>query len=56
MPAVSVILPIFNAELMVVPAIESVFRQTFTDYEIIAVDDCSTDRSWSRVQGLADAR
>ena len=41
---------------MVVPAIESVFRQTFTDYEIIAVDDCSTDTSWDRLQGIRDAR
>lgn len=56
MPAVSIILPIFNAERVIVPAIASVFLQTFRDYEIIAVDDCSTDRSWSRLQTLQDTR
>ncbi|HLY43019.1 MAG TPA: glycosyltransferase family 2 protein [Terracidiphilus sp.] len=56
MPAVSVIMPIFNAQGMVVPAIESVLRQTFTDFEIIAVDDCSSDQSWNQVQALQDSR
>lgn len=56
MPAVSVIIPMFNAERMILPTLESVFRQTFTDYEIIVVDDCSTDQGWSQVQALQDGR
>lgn len=45
MPRVSVIIPVFNAAATVADALESVLRQTFTDYEIIAVNDGSTDRS-----------
>ena len=42
-PAVSIIIPTYNRSHFVIQAIESVFKQTFTDYEIIVVDDGSTD-------------
>jgi glycosyltransferase involved in cell wall biosynthesis len=50
MPQVSVIIPVFNAAATVAETIESVLRQTFEDYEIIVVDDGSTDRT-SQVLG-----
>jgi glycosyltransferase involved in cell wall biosynthesis len=43
MPAVSVIVPTFNRSKLVVNAIQSVLCQTYRDYEIIVVDDGSTD-------------
>jgi len=43
MAAVSIIIPVFNRALKVSRAISSVLYQTFTDYEIIVVDDGSTD-------------
>ena len=45
MPKVSVIIPVYNAENFLSETIESVIAQTYTDWEIIAVDDGSTDRS-----------
>lgn len=45
MPKVSVIIPIFNGEKFISEAIESVFNQTFKDYEIIVVNDGSTDNT-----------
>ena len=42
-PAVSVVLPVYNRARVVLEALESVFSQTFKDFECIAVDDGSTD-------------
>lgn len=42
-PRVSVVMPVHNAERYVAEAIESVLKQTFADYEFIAVDDGSQD-------------
>ena len=47
MPRVSIILPVYNGAATIGGALESVFAQTFTDYEIVAVDDGSTDATAS---------
>ena len=43
MPEVSVIVPIYNVEDYLDRCIESILGQTFTDYELILVDDGSLD-------------
>lgn len=48
--SVSVLLSIYNAEKYVGMAIESILNQTYTNFELIAVDDCSTDNSWQIVR------
>ena len=42
---VSVIVPNYNHESYLVQRLESIFNQTFTDFEVIMLDDCSTDGS-----------
>lgn len=42
---ISVIVPMFNAENFIEECIDSILSQTFRDFELILVDDCSTDRT-----------
>lgn len=44
-PLVSIIIPVYNSELTIGKCLTSVLDQTYTNYEVIAVDDCSTDGS-----------
>lgn len=56
MPKVSVLLPVYNAESYVAEAVESVLNQSFSDFELIILDDGSTDSSSTIVAGLSDPR
>lgn len=49
-PMVSVIIPSYNRGEMLIEAIDSVRAQTFSDYELIIVDDGSTDDSMRRLE------
>lgn len=50
MPFFSVIIPLYNKENYVENALKSILNQTFTDYEIIIVNDCSTDNSIAKIE------
>ena len=52
-PAVSVIIPLYNAEKYIGECLDSLFAQTFKDFEVIVVDDCSTDNSVEVVKNYA---
>ncbi len=55
-PLVSVILPVYNAESTLADAIQSIINQTYTDFELIIIDDASTDRTVSIVESFNDSR
>ncbi len=52
----SVIMPLYNKAPYVRKAVESVVDQTFADWELIVVDDCSTDGSAAIVEQIVDPR
>ncbi|MDW8071802.1 MAG: glycosyltransferase [Anaerolineae bacterium] len=56
MPEVSIIMPAYNAGRFIGEALESVLRQTFQDFEVIVVDDGSTDDTAEVVARFADPR
>ena len=49
-PKISVIIPMYNSEKYIGECLESVLTQTFQDFEIIVVDNCSTDKSCEVVE------
>lgn len=52
-PKVSIIIPVFNTELYVKEAVESIMNQTLKDIEIIIINDGSTDNSLQVIKNIA---
>ncbi|MFB1028033.1 MAG: glycosyltransferase [Flavobacteriaceae bacterium] len=56
MPLISIVIPLYNKERFIKETLDSVFNQSFTDYEIIIVNDGSTDSSVFIVNAIEDQR
>jgi glycosyltransferase involved in cell wall biosynthesis len=50
MSTISIIMPVYNTEKYLTLAIESVLSQSYTDFELIIIDDASTDGSRSIIE------
>ncbi|MFW6155406.1 MAG: glycosyltransferase family 2 protein [Planctomycetota bacterium] len=55
-PLVSFVMPCYNATQWLDEALQSIFVQTLADWELVAVDDASTDGTWEALQRLDDPR
>ena len=47
--AISIIIPVYNAEGFIEETLKSIFDQSFTDYEVLLIDDCSSDNSKNKI-------
>ena len=52
-PKISIVMPMYNVEKYIKQSLESILNQTFNQYEVIIIDDCSTDSSVSIVEKMA---
>ena len=55
-PEISVVMPMYNVEAYLREAVDSLLGQSFENFELIVVDDASTDRSWDVLRTYADPR
>ena len=56
LPLISVCIPVFNGEKYILDCINSVLEQKFTNYELLIIDNCSTDKTQSLVENYNDKR
>jgi glycosyltransferase involved in cell wall biosynthesis len=52
-PPITVLMPVYNGQVFLAEAIESILNQTFTDFEFLIIDDGSTDESLKIIQKYA---
>jgi glycosyltransferase involved in cell wall biosynthesis len=53
-PTISIIMPVYNSEQYLAESIDSIIAQTYTDWELIVIDDSSTDGSRAIAQGYTE--
>lgn len=55
-PKISIVMAVYNGMPYLKDAVDSIFSQTFKDYEFIIVDDASLDGSWRYLKSIRDKR
>jgi len=55
MAKVSILIPVYNTQDFIAESIESILNQTYRDFELVIVDDCSTDNTYSICQRYASS-
>jgi glycosyltransferase involved in cell wall biosynthesis len=55
-PRISIIMPVWNGEQFLAAAMDSLLAQTFTEFELLVIDDGSTDRTPEILRGCTDPR
>lgn len=56
MPRISIVLPVYNAESTIIETLDSILAQTYGDFELLVINDGSTDRSEMLIRQYNDSR
>lgn len=56
MPRISVLMPVYNCRKYIEESVNSILKQTFSDFEFLIIDGCSTDGTYEYLQSLSDSR
>ena len=51
---ITVVIPCYNAEKYIVKCFDKLNEQTYRDFDVVIVDDCSTDRSYEKILSVKD--
>ncbi|RYH72789.1 glycosyltransferase [Flavobacteriaceae bacterium 144Ye] len=55
-PRITILMPVYNCEAFIAATLESLLQQTFSDFELLVIDDASTDATVSIIEGFDDSR
>jgi glycosyltransferase involved in cell wall biosynthesis len=55
-PKITIILPVYNGGNYLIASVNSVLEQSLTNFELLIIDDCSTDGSWEYLNNIIDPR
>lgn len=55
-PLISILMPVYNQEEYITSAIKSVLNQTYTNFELIIINDGSKDNTPKKIQSFSDKR
>ena len=55
-PKITVLMPVYNCELYIKEAIDSILNQTYTDFEFLIIDDAYTDNTLNIIKSYTDSR
>nr|WP_315142633.1 glycosyltransferase family 2 protein [uncultured Flavobacterium sp.] len=55
-PKITVLMPVYNCELYIKEAVDSILNQTFADFDFLIIDDASTDKTVSIIKEYKDSR
>lgn len=54
-PLVSILIPTYNREALIAESMQSALRQNYDNFEVVVVDNASTDGTWMQIQRIASA-
>lgn len=55
-PLITVLMPVYNCEKYILEAVESILKQTYSNFKLLIIDDCSIDGTVEKIKSVTDNR